>query len=132
MSVSPVARKLNASLPELKFQVSVLVVCVPLSIAVGETDKKLRNVAFVNPDGTLVAPVPVTTTESTAAVTLSVKSRSVTVKLPESLSPAFVSVNEEVSGPPVITGASAVPVMVTVTVSVSLRGEPSSSVALTV
>ncbi len=39
------------------------------------------------------APVPVTTTESTAAVTLSVKSRSVTVKVPLSLKPALVSVN---------------------------------------
>ncbi|MFN9418540.1 MAG: glycoside hydrolase family 30 beta sandwich domain-containing protein [Pirellula sp.] len=105
---------------------------MPLSIAVGVTDKKLLSVAFVNPDGTLVAPVPVTTTESTAAVTLSVRSRSVTVKVPVSLSPALVSVNDEVSGPPVMTGASAVPVMVIVTVSVSLNGEPSSSVALTV
>ncbi len=47
--------------------------------------QKLRNVALVKPTGTLLAPVPVTTTESTAAVTLSVKSRSVTVKVPLSL-----------------------------------------------
>ena len=111
---------------------SVLAVCEPLRIAVGVTDKKLRNVALVKPAGTLPAPDPVTTTESTAAVTLSVRSRSVTVKAPESLSPALVSVNDAVSGPPVMTGASAVPVMVIVTVSVSLSGEPSSSVALTV
>ena len=69
MSVSPVAKKLKTSLPLLKFQVSVLVVCVPLSIAVGVTDKKLRNVALVKPAGTLLAPVPVTTTESTDAAT---------------------------------------------------------------
>ncbi len=42
------ARKLKASLPELKFQVSVLVVCVPLRIAVGVTEEKLRRVALDN------------------------------------------------------------------------------------
>ena len=62
MSVSPVARKLNASLPELKFQVSVFVVCVPLRIAVGVTVKKLRNIALVRLPGTLLAPVPLTAT----------------------------------------------------------------------
>ena len=98
----------------------------------GVTDKKLRSVALVKPGGTLLALVPVTTTESTAAVTLSVKSRSVTVNDPVSLSPALVSVSDNVFGPPVITGASAVPVIVIVTVSVSLKGELSSSVALIV
>ena len=103
----------------MKFQVKVLFVCEPLRIAVGVTDKKLLSVAVVNPAGTLPAPVPVTTTESTATVTLSVRSRSVTVNVPVSLSPALVSVNADTSGPPVMTGASAVPVTVITTVCVS-------------
>ncbi len=37
------ARKLKASLPELKFQVSVLGSLLPLRIAVGVTDRKLRS-----------------------------------------------------------------------------------------
>ena len=95
-------------------------VCEPFRIAVGVTDKKLRKVALVKPAGTLVAPVPVTTTESTAAVTLSDRSRSVTVKAPVSLSPVLVSVSDEVSGPPVINGASLVPWMVMVTIWLSV------------
>ncbi len=71
---APVAKKLKASLPELKFQVSVLVVCVPLRIAVG-VRQKARRIAFVKLQEH-TGPRTVTTTESTAAVTLSVKSRS--------------------------------------------------------
>ncbi|TWT86423.1 hypothetical protein Pla100_60480 [Neorhodopirellula pilleata] len=89
-------------------------------IAVGETLKNDAIVALLSVPGTLLEPVPVTTTESTAAVTLSLRSRSVTVNVPLSVRPALVSVNEDVSGPPVITGASLVPLTVMTTSCVSV------------
>ncbi|TWT86427.1 hypothetical protein Pla100_60520 [Neorhodopirellula pilleata] len=82
-------------------------------IAVGETDRNDAIAALFSVPGTLPEPVPVTTTESTAAVTLSAWSTSVTVSVPLSVNPASVSVSDDVSGPPVITGASLTAVMLT-------------------
>ena len=79
--------------------------------------------------------VPLATTPVTLDVTRSVKSKSVTVSVPALESVEFVSVNASAALSPAsieIAGASLVPVIVTVTFSVSLSGEPSSSVALTV
>ena len=60
-------------------------------------------------------------------------STSPTVSVPAPVSGSFVSLRSAVSGPSVITGASFVPVIVIVTVSVSLRGVVgSSSTAFTV
>ena len=101
-------------------------------MAAGVTDRKLFRIALVNDAGRLLAPVPLTATESTAAVTLLVRSASLTVNVPLLVKPALVSVKPTESGPSLMTGASLVPVMVTVTVSVSESGVPSSSVALTV
>ena len=116
----------------MKFQVNVSVNSVLSRMPVGVTVRKLFRIALVSDAGTLLAPVPLTATESTAAVTLLVKSASLTVKVPLLVKPASVSVKPTESGPSVMTGASLVPVMVTVTASVSDNGVPSSSVALTV
>ena len=86
---------------------------------------------MVSVPGTLRSPVPLTTTESTAAVT--VGQIGIGNGQCATVGQTGIGFGQcRVSGPPVITGASLVPVIVTVTVSVSLSGVPSSSVALTV
>ena len=55
-----------------------------------------------------------------------------TVSVPLAVRAALVSVRLAVSGPAAITGASLVPVMVIVTVTVSLAGVPLLSVTVTV
>ena len=61
---------------------------------------------------------PAMATEETAAMTVSEVSPSVTVIAPIDLRVVSVSVTEFVSAPPVMTGVSLVPVMVTATVVV--------------
>ncbi|TWT86416.1 hypothetical protein Pla100_60410 [Neorhodopirellula pilleata] len=99
----------------MKFHIRVLVVWVLSKIAVGVTLKNDCNVALSSVTGTLADPVPETATESTVARTLSLRSRSVTVNEPLSVKPESASVNAEVAGPPVMTGASAVPLIVITT-----------------
>ena len=60
--------------------------------------------------------LPLLVTLATVAVTRSVVSTSLTVRVPVVPSPALVSVKPAVSGPSVMSGASLLPVMVTVTV----------------
>ncbi|TWT86418.1 hypothetical protein Pla100_60430 [Neorhodopirellula pilleata] len=59
-------------------------------------------------------------TASTAAATLSDRSRSVTVSVPLVLKPEPVGVSPALSGPSVITGASLVPLIVMTTFCVSV------------
>ena len=79
-----------------------------------------------------VVKVPERATEETVAETRSLVSASVTSKDPLVARVVSVSVSDAASAPLVMTGASLVPVMVIVTVSLSLSGVLSSSVAVTV
>ena len=83
-----------------------------------------------------VVKLPEIATEVTAAETVSVVSRSVTVSEPLVLRVALVSVNEPTSPAEVslaeISGVSLVPVMVTVTVLLPLKAGEASSVAVMV
>ena len=72
------------------------------------------------------------TSKVRVAATLSVVSTSETVRVPEVVSAALVSERAAVSGPALIRGASLLPVMVMVMVSLSESGLPSSSEAVTV
>jgi hypothetical protein len=83
-------------------------------------------------DGKVLANVPPSAIESTVAATVLLVSTSVTVMLPLVVNPASVSVSPAVSAPLVITGTSLLPVIVTVTVSVSFAGVPLLSTAFTV
>jgi len=76
--------------------------------------------------------VPLTTTCVTEAVTISVTSSSVTIIVPVAVSVVSVSFNSAVSAPFVITGASFVPVINTVTVFVAVPPWPSCTVTLNV
>ena len=76
--------------------------------------------------------VPERATEATEAVTVSVMSGSVTVMEPFVVSVVSVSVRDAVSFPPVMTGESLLPVMVTVTSLVADEGGVLLSVALMV
>ncbi len=116
----------------MKDQVKAAVVCVALRIVVGVTVKKLATVALSRLPGALATPLPLIATASTEAVTMSLRSKSVTVNEPLVVKPDPVGDRPTESGPSVITGESLVPVMVIVTVSVALHGAPSSSVALAV
>ena len=83
-----------------------------------------------------VGKVPERATDSTLAVTVSLESISVTVNVPAALMLALIS-DRDAASPAVlslaeITGVSLVPVMVTVTVSLSLSGIALLSVAVTV
>ena len=70
--------------------------------------------------------MPVITRLSTEAVTRPLVSTSETVSVPVPVKAALVSARSAVSGPLVIAGASLVPVMVMVTVSVSLAAVSSA------
>jgi hypothetical protein len=79
--------------------------------------------------------VPLATTLNTLGATVFDVSTSPTLSVPLVVRPAFVSGKVAAAlspEPTVITGASFVPVMVTVTVSVSFAGAPLLSTALTV
>ena len=80
--------------------------------------------------------MPERATDDTLAVTVSLESISVTVNVPAALMLALIS-DRAAASPAVlsfaeITGVSLVPVMVTVTVSLSLSGIALLSVAVTV
>ena len=103
-------------MPESKVQFRVLLVWVLFRIAVGATLNIASSAASFGAAGSLRLDVPLTTRLSTLAVTVSAVSTSVTVRLPLALRPASVSARAAVSGPPVITGASFVPLIVMTTV----------------
>ena len=132
VSCSPSARWLKCSLPELKLQFRVpLVLELPtmvplftLSIASKAALLDCRPVV-----------VPVATTCTTDGLTVLARSTSLTLNVPSAVSAALVSVSAAVSASwlsRLITGASLLPVIVRVTVSLSLRAVPLSSVAVTV
>ena len=84
----------------------------------GPSLSMVSNSAWLGAAGSLRLLVPETVNPETLAVTTSVVSRSVTVRFPTVLvSPLLLSLIAALSGPLVITGASLVPVMVIVTVS---------------
>ena len=120
MRVSPTARKSKDSPPEANDQSSVPPVKLTDIIAA-------RSALEI---GLVPAKVPVTATESTAAVSASARSLSATVSVPLSARPASVSARSELSvsaWPTVTDGRSLVPVMVTVTSRVAVA-EPSLAV----
>ncbi len=100
-------------------------------IVVGEMVSMASNSPSLGAAASARSDVPLTASELDA-VTTSVVSTSSTVNVPALVKAAFVSLKPTLSGPSVMIGASLVPVMVTVTVSVSLRAVPSSSVAVMV
>ena len=106
-------------------------VCVPLSTVDALTLNMDSNVASLGAAGSVRLLLPETASVR-VAVTTSLVSTSLTVRLPRVLRPLLVSVRSSASGPPLMTGASLLPLMVTVIVSVSLSGVPSLSVAVTV
>ena len=114
-------RKSKASPPLSKDQSIVPEVEPPAMTGFAPTVSKLRSAALSRPTGRSSAPVPDAATPVTLAFTTSLVSTSETDSVPEAVNPASSSVCEadsESVPTTSITGASFVPTMVTVMVSV--------------